>query len=733
MRDGTIDYEAERDRLVEDLSAVVRTFDEYRDILEDADCPEVAPIRKTAQEVADESSAMLKKDRLLRLGIVGQIKAGKSSLLNLLLFDGREVLPKAATPMTASLTHIVHSEELGAGQAEIEVEYYTSEDWQEITKDAAKYQRQKASGRTPEEDSRASHELVEMAARNGVSITDHAAPDIRITSLDDLNRELLELVSAEGKRAPLVKSVTIRCGEGIPYLDIVDTPGLNDPVKSRVHVTDKLLAKCDAVLLLSYAGQFMDSSDVKLLGRKLPQEGIRRCVVIGSKFDSALVDEARTYRNDLQTAADDLEKKLREHAATKSKRTDGDDGRLFNDSDVVFVSAMCAVLGAKRDAGRWSAAEHEAFDTLRCSYPDWLDSPENDLINEDTARNLIKLVGRREHVDDQIRNIQNDKDKIMRDKMRDYLGAKRDEIGGRISALIDALKNYQDELRTGEVEQLKTQKTAASDAIEEIRDAIIDTWSRSLAKQRDGISRTRKSFMEDIDEGRSELVGAVSTKTERRRGEKKSAGFLGLLTLARVLLREDQYESVSYERKVIDETSLHSTLDQAYGQIDMTIHEQLEKMFDYGFEKSAKKEVLLAVVNALNNDIAVNVQRSVRGVLNRAVEKIAEQARAEVEAQTAGGTPGRIELQGSTDSKLSQAREYLNALSDYGSKRLNDTMGIVDETITNAKSELVPVATRDIERHYDRLGQDIAEREFKLHRYQQAIADLQRHGMRPKS
>ena len=733
MRDRTIDYEAERDRLVEDLSAVVRTFDEYRDILEDADYPEVAPIRETTKEVAGESSAMLQEGRLLRLGIVGQIKAGKSSLLNLLLFDGREVLPKAATPMTASLTHIVHSEELGAGQAEIEVEYYTSEEWREITKHAAEYQRQKASGRTPGEFLRASHELVEMAVERGVSITDHTDRDLRSASVDNLNRELLDLVGAEGRLAPLVKSVTIRCGEGMPYLDIVDTPGLNDPIASRVSATRKLLAKCDAVLLLSYAGQFMDSSDVELLGRTLPQEGIRRRVVIGSKFDSALVDEARTYRNDLQTAAVNIEKRLRDHAATKSKRTDGDDGRLFNDSDVVFVSAMCAVLGAKRDVSRWHAAERDAFDVLRRSYPVWLDSPKNDLINEDTARNLVEFVGRREHVDDRIRDIRNNKDKIMRDKVRNYLREKRHKIGGHISALIDALKKYQDELRTGEVEQLKTQKTAASDAIEEIRDAIIDIWSRSLAKQRDGIMETRESFMKEIDEGRSELVGAVSTRIEHRHGEKKSAGFLGFWTLIRAIRGEDQYESVSYERKVIDETSLYSTLDQAYDQIDMTIHEQLEKMFDSGFEKSAKREVLLAVVNALNNDIAVNVQRSVRGVLNRAVEKIAEQARAEVEAQTAGGTPGRIELQGSTDSKLSQAREYLNALSDYGSKRLNDTMGIVDETITNAKSELVPVATRDIKRHYDRLGQDIAEREFKLQRYQQAIADLQRHGMLPKS
>lgn len=52
--------------------------------------------------------------RVLRIGIIGRVKAGKSSMLNALLFNGNDILPKAATPMTAALTIMEYSENVSA-------------------------------------------------------------------------------------------------------------------------------------------------------------------------------------------------------------------------------------------------------------------------------------------------------------------------------------------------------------------------------------------------------------------------------------------------------------------------------------------------------------------------------------------------------------------------------------------------------------------------------------------
>lgn len=64
-------------------------------------------LEKTLKEMQDT-------DRDLKVGIIGRVKAGKSSLLNALIFEGVEILPKATTPMTASLTVLKYAQNLSA-------------------------------------------------------------------------------------------------------------------------------------------------------------------------------------------------------------------------------------------------------------------------------------------------------------------------------------------------------------------------------------------------------------------------------------------------------------------------------------------------------------------------------------------------------------------------------------------------------------------------------------------
>ncbi len=87
-------------------------------------------LKQTLQE-------MRPKDRNLKVGIIGRVKAGKSSLLNALIFEGKEVLPKAATPMTASLTVLKYAEKLSA-----EVELYNEKDIAELKNDYERYEKE---------------------------------------------------------------------------------------------------------------------------------------------------------------------------------------------------------------------------------------------------------------------------------------------------------------------------------------------------------------------------------------------------------------------------------------------------------------------------------------------------------------------------------------------------------------------------------------------------------------
>lgn len=84
----------------------------------------VDELRHYFNDFKEGGNSLLKESSLLRIGVVGQVKAGKSSFLNSLFFDGESVLPKASTPMTAGLTVLEYSD-----KNYFEVEYYAQEDW----------------------------------------------------------------------------------------------------------------------------------------------------------------------------------------------------------------------------------------------------------------------------------------------------------------------------------------------------------------------------------------------------------------------------------------------------------------------------------------------------------------------------------------------------------------------------------------------------------------------------
>ncbi|EMH02159.1 hypothetical protein HMPREF1406_01181 [Helicobacter pylori GAM239Bi] len=89
------------------------------------------------EELEKTLKEMQAEDRDLKVGIIGRVKAGKSSLLNALIFEGKEVLPKAATPMTASLTILKYANTLSA-----EVEFYSPKDIAELENEHERYVRE---------------------------------------------------------------------------------------------------------------------------------------------------------------------------------------------------------------------------------------------------------------------------------------------------------------------------------------------------------------------------------------------------------------------------------------------------------------------------------------------------------------------------------------------------------------------------------------------------------------
>jgi hypothetical protein len=292
------------------------------------------------------------RESVLRVGIIGQVKAGKSSFINALLFDGQDILPKAATPMTAALTMVKHCD--NGGEFSAKIEFYSREDWQLIQGEAQEYAqarntmdkleeqdirkpkiidkirdrmngnsdeiqhtrmvRERANAILEDPGKKASYELVTTANANKVNL-DSCGEETRLISvstLEELNKELFQYVGAEGKYTPLVKASTLYLSiDKMKGFELVDTPGINDPVVSRGERTLAYLTRCDVLFMLSYSGQFLDQSDLCLFSRTIPSQGIKQLVLIGSKIDTVfLQDKKAAEGGDIISAAKIVMNKL---------------------------------------------------------------------------------------------------------------------------------------------------------------------------------------------------------------------------------------------------------------------------------------------------------------------------------------------------------------------------------------------------------------------------------------
>lgn len=220
---------------------------------------------------------LLKKidDDTLSIGVIGQMKCGKSTFLNSFVFENT-ILPSATTPMTAALSVITYGE-----RERIVAEFYTPDEWAEQQMQA-KRSLEDAQGNAAEESKiKAAKELVGKAHKLGTELNRLLGK----TQEDDFNN-LIEYAGADGKYISITKSVTIYYPkEYLKGVEIVDTPGFNDPIVSREERTKDFLKKADVVLMMLYAGRPFDATDRDIIFKNVRQCGIGKVLIGINKYD----------------------------------------------------------------------------------------------------------------------------------------------------------------------------------------------------------------------------------------------------------------------------------------------------------------------------------------------------------------------------------------------------------------------------------------------------------------
>lgn len=307
-----------------------------------------------AAELADSlchrTDDFFKEGRNFSIAVLGQVKAGKSSFINSLLFHGRPVLPYARTPKTAVLTRLEYARE-----NVLTVEYLSAEEWDTLRRLAA------SPLDTPQV--RAARETVGLVQDGGAALEQLFATGIERRPLEEgviTDKLLNDYVGENGRFTPAVKCLTLGLNlDRLRCLTVVDTPGFFDPVPSRAQRARRCLETCDAAFYLSRAGSFLDRYDRELLTELIPQRGVNHLVLVASQMDSALADALLAYPT-LEAALEGCREVLRAHAEDSLGRvrlTQGPAGAAVTQyGGLVCVSALADRM-AKTSPADYDAQE----------------------------------------------------------------------------------------------------------------------------------------------------------------------------------------------------------------------------------------------------------------------------------------------------------------------------------------------------------------------------------------
>lgn len=275
----------------------------------------------------EEIKEKIEKDTLT-IGVIGQMKCGKSTFLNSFVFKD-DVLPAATTPMTAALSVITYGE-----KEHIVAEFYTADEWAEQKMQASREDNE-ATDTLDASKIKAAKELVSKANKLGTSLDSYLGK-----TKEDSFDQLIEYVGAEGKYVSITKSVTIYYpNEYLKGVEVVDTPGFNDPIVSREARTKAFLAKADVVIMMLYAGRPFDATDRDIIFKNVRQCGIGKVLVGINKYDIPYCSE--TNPEDENQIKDYVKQEIKKACRECNDNTLVE---ILNDVEPIPLSAEMALL-----------------------------------------------------------------------------------------------------------------------------------------------------------------------------------------------------------------------------------------------------------------------------------------------------------------------------------------------------------------------------------------------------
>ena len=213
------------------------------------------------------------------IGITGVMNAGKSTMLNALM--GQEILGSAVVPETANLTIVKY------GKPSAKVFYWNKKEWAKIEKSA-------------QEIASIKDFINETHKIFGDKLHNIIKEESFCENVDIHNLAAYTSAEASGKKCNLVKYVELKSDLNFlkDGIEIVDTPGLDDPVIQREEITKEYLSTCDLMLHLMNVSQSATLKDVEFIIDALLYQNVSKLLIVITRADTVSkkeLDEVISY------------------------------------------------------------------------------------------------------------------------------------------------------------------------------------------------------------------------------------------------------------------------------------------------------------------------------------------------------------------------------------------------------------------------------------------------------
>ena len=667
---------------------------------------EILNILRLKDALKNDIQRFEQDQQTLNIAIMGQVKAGKSSFLNALLFDGKPVLPTAATPKTANLTRISYGE-----IPALEIEYYSKEEWSEIEKLAQEKDESEAV--------KVAKELVEMVSTaqiNVQEVLEQQTKRIESSFIDDLVNTLNQYTGNNGQYTALVKMTRLYLpNDELKGFDIIDTPGMNDPVISRTQKTKEEMARCDVVFFLSRASQFLDQSDIHLLTDQLPQGGVERLYLIAGQYDSAILDDGFN-RESLSECETNLQNRLNKRAVKElgdladKKRKAGHEhlADLLENLVKPIVSSTFAHGFATWDVSKWDATmQHVHTELKEMAEKDW---DEYQFTLQDWQR-----IANFDVLRDKYQIARVEKNQILESKKQSLLPKAQEKLDEAISYLKEAVESRITGLNTQDISKLTELEKQLEQRIHGISSKLEQHIGTELTAIQKAINEISRDLQKSIQQY-TQLTTHTGSETHEEAYEVSTSKWYNPFSWGSSETRYHKY-TTNYEYLSASDAVEQIAQYARNCKVDIQYH-----FNDLIRPNQLKLNLRRALVNELNTAQADFDATQFKNVLDAVIRQLnLPELNLEI------GDPSRKISQNfsgqiKSSNDMQKLKQALNQSLQEVFKLLNDQFKAsakqIEFNLTDTQNLLAQKLTQGLENELSQIKRDFAEKQKSIQEYE---------------